>query len=42
MRLMEHVEFMGEVRNSLKSLVGKSDWKRPVWRIGVDGRTIFK
>jgi hypothetical protein len=39
---MGHAEFMGRVRNSLKTLVRKSEWKTPVWRTGVDGRTIIK
>jgi hypothetical protein len=41
-RLAGHVAFVGEMRNAYKILVGKTERKRPLVRLGIDGRIILK
>jgi hypothetical protein len=36
MRWAGHVERMGQNRNACRVLVGKSEWKRPLGRLGID------
>jgi hypothetical protein len=41
MRWANNVGYMGEMRNAYKILVGKSEGKRPLGRLGVDGRSVL-
>jgi len=39
---VEHVACLGEMRNSYSILVGKSEGKRSLGRLGIDGKIMLE
>jgi hypothetical protein len=42
MRWAGHVALMGEMRDAYRIVVGKTEWKRPLGKLGVVGKIILE